>query len=224
MVQQGQPSVGDTLWKPDRKDFSPRVGFAWDVTGKGTTVVRAGASIIYSMFTPANFLANYGFGTSLAAVPTGADLVVADSGLTAAMTTTGSGTIHLGNIGFAASRLAWNGVVFPSTGSNVRCGDGVTLARGATDPSPCSLMGVDPNLLYPYLTNWNLSVSHVFTSNLALEVGYVGNHGSRLTGVLNINQAALGAGYCRNSPLTPAQFADACNATSPDFGNVFLAE
>jgi hypothetical protein len=37
IVQEGQPSVGDTLWKPDRKNFSPRLGFAWDVTGKGTT-------------------------------------------------------------------------------------------------------------------------------------------------------------------------------------------
>jgi len=233
MVQQGQPSVGDTLWKPERKDFSPRVGFAWDVTGKGTTVVRAGASIIYSIFTPANFLANSLFGTSIAAVPTGADLVMCPAATCGnpsssiygtPVTTPGSGTIHLGNIGFPASRLAWNGVVFPSTGGNVNCGDGVTLPSGATDPSPCDLMAVDPNLRYPYLTNWNLSVQHAFTNNLSLEVGYVGNHGSRLTGVLDVNQPALGAGSCLNSPLTAAQLADACNPTSPDFENVGLRE
>src|SRR4029077_7071044 len=51
LVQQGQAGVGDSLWKPDRKDFSPRVGFAWDITGKGTTVVRGAASIIYSTIT-----------------------------------------------------------------------------------------------------------------------------------------------------------------------------
>jgi len=231
MVQQGQPSVGDTLWKPERKDFSPRVGFAWDVTGKGTTVVRAGASIIYSIFTPANFLANSLFGTSIAAVPTGADLVMcppatcenpSSSTYGTPVTTTGSGTIHLGNIGFPASRLAWNGVVFP--GGNVNCGDGVTLPSGATDPSPCDLMAVDPNLRYPYLTNWNFSVQHAFTNKLSLEVGYVGNHGSRLTGVLDVNQPALGAGSCLNSPLTTAQLADACNPASPDFENVGLRE
>jgi Carboxypeptidase regulatory-like domain/TonB dependent receptor len=234
MVQQGQSSVGNTLWKPEYKDFSPRVGFAWDVTGKGATVVRGGASIIYSIFTPANFLANGFAPLSLAAFPTGADLVVANSGRTAATTTPGSGTIHLGAVGFLASSLAWNGVVFPSTVGNVQCGDGVTLASGATDPSPCDLIAVDPNLRYPYVTNWNLSVQHVFTNNLSLEIGYVGNHGSRLTGILDINQAALGAGYCLNSTLTAAQLADACNANSPNFagngypptviGNVGLAE
>lgn len=75
MIQEGQPSVGDTLFKPDRKNFSPRVGFAWDVTGKGTTVVRSGASVIYSMFTPSTFMQaccqNFSNG-SWGAVPTGA--------------------------------------------------------------------------------------------------------------------------------------------------------
>src|SRR6266853_1927685 len=75
LVQQGQPLVGDTLWKPDHKDFSPRVGFAWDISGKGTTVVRGGFSRIYSMFTPAQFMQspfNNFKGGSIGATPTGA--------------------------------------------------------------------------------------------------------------------------------------------------------
>ncbi len=36
------------MWNPDKGDFSPRVGFAWDVNGKGTTVVRGGFSVMYS--------------------------------------------------------------------------------------------------------------------------------------------------------------------------------
>jgi len=215
LVQQGQPTVGDTVIKPERDDFSPRVGFAWDVTGKGTTVVRAGASMIYSVFTPANFLANLGFGTSLAAVPTGADFVVANTTLTAATNTHGSGTIHLGAIQIPVASLHWDGVVFPSTTSDVQCGDGLTLTSLETDPGWCNIMSVDPNLRYPRVTNWNVSVQHAFTSDLALELNYVGNHGSRLTGVLDLNQAPLGAGYCLNSPLTAAQLADACASGTP---------
>ena len=184
LVQQGKQG-GNTLWKPDYKNFSPRLGFAWDVTGKGTTVVRAGASIIYSTLTAATFLAQGGLqnttATSLSAVPTGANLVVNG------VTTPGSGTIQLASNGIPASSLNWNGVVFPAS-TSLNCGDGKKLAGGAKDPSPCNIMAVDPNLRIPYVTNWNLSVQHVFTSNLALEVGYVGNHGSRLTGFRDINQ------------------------------------
>ena len=50
LVQQGSASVGNTLWKPDHKNFSPRLGFAYDVTGKGTTVIRGATSVIYSSY------------------------------------------------------------------------------------------------------------------------------------------------------------------------------
>jgi hypothetical protein len=57
-------------------------------------------------------------------------------------------------------------------------------------------MGVDPNLKTPYVTNYNLSVTHAFGNNLSLEVGYVGNQGSRLTGFTDVNACAPSAGSC----------------------------
>jgi outer membrane receptor protein involved in Fe transport len=36
---------GTPLWKPDRNNFQPRIGFAWDINGKQKTVVRGGVGI-----------------------------------------------------------------------------------------------------------------------------------------------------------------------------------
>jgi hypothetical protein len=178
MVQQGQPSVGSTIWKPDKKNWSPRVGFAYDVTGKGTTVVRGGASIIYSMFTPAQFVQSpfQNFtGGMIAATPTGGCTVSVPVGTPCPKTF--GGTIDLGTAQIPGASLNWSGPVFP-----------VGAVTSCTAKAPCNLTVVDPNLRVPYLVNWNIGVQHLFSNNLSLEVGYVGNHGDRLTGFLDLNQ------------------------------------
>src|SRR5215469_3841651 len=49
LTQVGQPGLG-SLYNPDKNDFAPRVSAAWDVTGKGQTVVRAGFGMFYDAF------------------------------------------------------------------------------------------------------------------------------------------------------------------------------
>ena len=190
LVQQGQGGVG-TIWKPDHRDFSPRVGFAYDVTGRGTTVVRGGFGIMYSSFTAVMWMNQNQFqnnsSVSLAANPSGADLVVNG------VATPGGGTIQVKAASTTPSPANWNSVVFPPATGNLQCGDGATVG-GVKDPGPCNLMAVDPNLRTPYVINYDLGVQHAFASNLSLEVGYVGNHGSRLTGFRDINQPDLTTG------------------------------
>jgi Carboxypeptidase regulatory-like domain/TonB dependent receptor/TonB-dependent Receptor Plug Domain len=49
LTQVGQPGLS-SLYNPDKKDFAPRVSAAWDVTGKGKTVIRAGFGIFFDAF------------------------------------------------------------------------------------------------------------------------------------------------------------------------------
>jgi hypothetical protein len=191
MVQQGDPKVGPTLWKPDHKDFSPRAGFAYDISGKGTTVVRGGFSLIYSTMVAAQFLSEINLqnttATNIAAVPTGACTIVVNPPATCPSTY--GGTIVTAAVVVPGGSLNWdskpgvnNGTVFPS-GAVVSCAGPV--------PGParrCNILAVDPSLLTPYVTNWSLGIQHAFNSNLSLEVGYVGTHGSRLTGFRDLNQ------------------------------------
>lgn len=49
LTQVGQPGLS-SLYNPDHKDFAPRASVAWDVNGKGRTVVRAGWGMFYDAF------------------------------------------------------------------------------------------------------------------------------------------------------------------------------
>ena len=44
-----QQVKGTDFYTPEKTDFSPRVGVAWDIQGNGKTVVRAGASLMNSI-------------------------------------------------------------------------------------------------------------------------------------------------------------------------------
>ncbi len=49
----GEPGL-DRLYRPDRNNFGPRVGLAFNVDGKGRTVIRAGFGVLYETLLQAN--------------------------------------------------------------------------------------------------------------------------------------------------------------------------
>ena len=189
LIQAGQSGVSGP-YNPDHKNFAPRFGFAWDVNGKGKTVLRGGAGLVYETVNWEALLAfNNAFG--LGNVPTGA--IIDGSGDTA------GGTITAGNLSIPPVLPQWDSGV-PIFGANV------STAQLNCFDSPCPIMSVARNITTPYVWHWSLGVQHSFTPNLSLEVSYVGNHGSTLIGIRDINQAPVGSGW-------PASSITACIAS-----------
>jgi len=210
------PSVGlvqvghgiSNLYNPDHKNFGPRGGFAWDVTGNGRTVLRGGGGLMYETVNWQSFVAfNNAFGPG--SVPTGWTVTV--NGVTTPNPS--GGTITTGNLTTKnfLNPVAWD--VGPVYSPNQDC----------SDNAPCPIMSVDRNLTTPHVWNWNLSLQHAIRPNLSLEMAYVGNRGSKLTGIRDINQPPVGSDY--NPSCTLGNSADqAClpyNAKFPYLGNIF---
>ena len=177
--------------------FSPRLGIAWDVTGKGTTVVRMGGTYMYDFLVFQNLLPN------LQAVPTGFALVLPNGTLVSPQ----PGNNLLGTLSLATNAVNWTGtgpVVTLSPNSinsfGFACGNGVAKF-GATTPAPCNLTAQTPTTGFEpdKVAAWNLSVQHAFTNSTSLNVAYVGTHGSGLRGSTDLNQPSLGISNASSS-------------------------
>jgi len=188
MIQQ---TGGNPLYQTSKLDFSPRVGFAWDVTGKGTTVIRGGASIAYET-SPLDTLLTFQ-GASLPSIPTGFTLYRANGS-----TVAGPGNIQSGVPFLQGSQLNWatNVPVFNSVGASaLTCGNGLPVSsapNAAVNPSPCNLLAKNPNAPRSYMTTWTVGVQHAFNNSTSLNVAYVGNHAAGLPEYVNVNQPTPG--------------------------------
>jgi TonB-dependent receptor-like protein len=145
-----------SLVHPDRNDFAPRLGFAYNWRDK--TVIRGGYGIGYVFF---NRLGS-------------ADLLA-----------TNFPQITRANI----TQLAPAATNPRCTGNNF-----IGCFRATQDGYPSNLTN-NVTLYIPsdkrtaYIQNWQLSVQRELTSNMLIDVAYVGNHAVKLVLLADLNQA-----------------------------------
>jgi len=159
----GVPSVQDTLIPPDKNNFAPRVGFAYRADNDGKIVIRGGYGIYYDRFST-RFI-----------------------------------NTQLFNFPYLGLGVGLPGITTTFASPFVTLPPPSSFPTAATIPSvlsplapilgvPVSGIFVDPNLRTPYVQQYNMGVQWEFMKNTVLEVGYVGNKGTKLLQVINLNQ------------------------------------
>jgi hypothetical protein len=164
----GKGVVVGQIYPPDKNNFAPRIGFAYQPTAKGDLVVRGGVGVFYAQTNMNPFL-DY-------RPPSGADGLEDNP--------VGPAAVSLYT---RSSAFTWqNGVqVFPAT---------TTCASGnpATEPNcangPFDVFGVSQNFRTPYTFNYNLQVEKSLTSAAVFQIGYVGSETRKQSVMLDVNQ------------------------------------
>jgi outer membrane receptor protein involved in Fe transport len=161
----------------DNKDFSPRIGFAYNLTGKGTHVVRGGFGLYYG-----NVFQNIPLFMEQMSNPTVFQTSISLSSPTDIVTGTG---IPLGNWRYGIDPMP----IAPPPSSQ--------LAPGSVG----RLM--DPNYRNPVAEEFNVGYSFSPNRNSVLEVEYTHVLSLHENKTMNIDQKVPVNGVCCTRPLDP---------------------
>ena len=183
-----------SLYNRDGNNFAPRLGFAYDLTGKGKTVVRGAFGVYYD--TPSqDFFLVQAFASG------GVGNIAANPGSGQGITTAG----------VAAAPWQAGVPVFASA-----------AAASCTTTARCSLFAVDQNLRTPYLYNYNFNIQQSLGSATVVQISYVGSAGHKLFRTRDINQATPADPAARTAAQRDAT--RPFNATFPQFSFIDTLE
>jgi Carboxypeptidase regulatory-like domain/TonB-dependent Receptor Plug Domain len=157
LTQVGQQGLS-SLYNPDKKDFAPRVSAAWDVTGKGKTVVRAGFGVFFDALSQDMVLGHLPYPTFFSPGPA------------------------YNPVGPASSQIISAVIRGPlDPGSPV-------YDTPSCVSFECDTFAFDRNIKTPYMENYNLNIQQQISGHAVLQLGYVGSQGHRLWRFFDLNQ------------------------------------
>jgi hypothetical protein len=156
--------------KPDTNNFAPRLGFAFDPTGRGKWAVRGGAGIAYDV-TPNNFAIN---------------------SLPPELQTEQKPAVTCALPGRPAWCATWNPAMTDS-GQGFLANGGLLqvnvppTTQAAARAATSSLI---PNHVDPKVITWSLSVQHEIVRDTSVEVRYLGTRSLELPVQMRLNSAS----------------------------------
>jgi hypothetical protein len=154
---------------PDRNDWAPRFGFAWDPFKDGRTSVRGGFGVFYDILKGEDNLQFNGQAPFFGFV---------DIGLNPGLNAFSAPFANTGAFNSFPSKPPAKNINFTDACGGACGGGGVYF--------------VDPNLRTPYTYQYNLSLQHELIRNFTMEASYVGSASHKLTTLVDANPFILG--------------------------------
>jgi hypothetical protein len=189
LIGPGSPYPHDGIWPSDKHNFAPAVGFAWSPAwgGKEKTTVRGGYQIAYQL--PGNTLS--WIGSDVGNMP----------GLVYQPIDRGTGEYRdYSNmpVPLPVTLTPVSPTVFPVTDRSQVLS---VFARDYTTP---------------YVETFTLGITRALTSNLTLDIKYLGDRGLKLHSTMNLNEADF-----RNNGLLQALATTRIGGDAPMFDQMF---